>query len=134
MAGGTTLVGFAAVGVGIFLGVLCRRRGAAVGWALAAWFAGAVLFDLLAIAVLQVVGTGSPGPWLVALLALNPMDGVRTISLVTLGADVLMGPTGAAVRRMMGPGGGATWVLLSLALWLALPLAGAVVIFRRRDF
>jgi hypothetical protein len=50
---------------------------------------GAVgLFDLATIAALQLVGTGHPGPWLVARLALNRIDGVRALSLVALGADV----------------------------------------------
>lgn len=130
----TTLVGFVGVGMGVLLGVVCRRRSAAVGWSLAVWSAGAVLFDLAAIGILQVTGSGAPGPWLVALLALNPLDGVRALGLVTLGADVLLGPTGAALRRMMGDGGGAAWVLLSLTLWLTVPLAAAGFVFRRRDF
>lgn len=130
----TTLVGIVALGVGVLLGILTRRRVAAVGWALAAWFAAAVLFDLAAIGVLQLVGSGSPGPWLVALLAANPIDGVRTLGLVTLGADVLMGPTGAALSRSLGEGGGALWILASLMAWLVLPLAGAGFAWRRRDF
>src|SRR5690606_41205235 len=60
-----------------------------------------VLYDLLAIAVLQLVGTGEPGPLLLALLVLNPIDGVRALLLTLLGADVLLGPSGAAMTRLM---------------------------------
>ena len=45
------------------------------------------------------VGTGEPGPLLVGLLAANPIDGVRALLLSVLGADVLLGPTGASVQR-----------------------------------
>lgn len=134
VAGGTSAVGFASVGVGILLGVLSRTRGAAVGWALATWFAAAVAFDLAAIGVLQVAGSGDPGPWLLALLAANPLDGVRSLAMVSLGADVLMGPTGAALSRMMGGGGGRALILGSLILWLVAPLAAAGLAFARRDF
>ena len=90
VAGGSMLVGLASLAVGILLGTLARRRAAAVGGALAAWLFAAVLYDLLAIALLQFTGSGEPGPYLVALLALNPIDGVRALGLVYLGADVLL--------------------------------------------
>lgn len=134
VAAGCTAVGAVGLGGGVLLGVLLRRRGAAVGWALGAWFAAAVLYDLAAIGVLQLAGSGQPGPWLVALLALNPIDGVRALGLVGLGADVLLGPTGAALQRLLGGGPGLATVLGSLALWLLAPLAAAGLLYRRRDF
>jgi Cu-processing system permease protein len=131
---GATLVGLVGLSLGVLIGVLVRRRGAAVGWALAVWVGAAVLFDLASITVLQLVGDGQPGPWLLALLALNPIDGVRALALVGLGADVLLGPTGAALRRTLGEGGGALWVSGSLLMWLAVPLLASAHVFRRRDF
>lgn len=134
VAAGATAVGMAGLAGGVLLGVLVRRRAAAVGWALAAWFAAAVLYDLACIAVLQVWGSGEPGPYLVALLAANPLDGVRTLGLVQLGADVLLGPTGAALQALVGRGAGMAAVLAALALWIAAPLAAAGRVFARRDF
>jgi Cu-processing system permease protein len=131
---GATLVGLVGLSLGSLIGVLVRRRGAAVGWALAAWVCAAVLFDLASIAVLQLVGNGQPGPWLVTLLALNPIDGVRALALVGLGADVLLGPTGAALQRTLGEGVGALWVSGSLVMWLAVPLLASAHVFRQRDF
>jgi Cu-processing system permease protein len=134
VAGGSTLVGLTSLAVGILIGTVARRRAAAIGGALAAWLFAAVLYDLLAIALLQFTGTGEPGPYLVALLALNPIDGLRALGLVSLGADVLLGPTGAAMQRAMGPGGGA-WFIITWALaWCALPLAAAARVWARRDF
>lgn len=131
---GASALGLAGLGGGMLLGILARRRGAAVGWALAVWFAAAVLYDLACIGILQVVGDGEPSGWLVAMLALNPLDGVRALGLVGLGADVLLGPPGAALRRLLGPTGGALWVLGSLALWMTVPLVVAARVFRTRDF
>ena len=131
---GATLVGLVGLALGVLVGLLVRRRGVAVGWALALWVGAVVLFDLATIALLQLVGTGQPGPWLLALLALNPIDGVRALSLVALGADVLLGPTGAALQRLLGEGGGALWVAGSVLLWLAAPVLVAKRVFERRDF
>lgn len=131
---GAALVGLAGLALGVLLGVLARRRTAAVGMALAAWLAIAVVYDLIAIAVLQLAGSGEPGPLLLVLLTLNPVDGVRALGLTALGADVLLGPTGAAMQRLMGRGGGAALVLGSVLVYLAAPLAGAAAVYRRRDF
>ncbi|HEX6966036.1 MAG TPA: ABC transporter permease [Gemmatimonadaceae bacterium] len=131
---GATAVGIVGVGVGVLVGVLTRRRTAAVAWALALWFAAAVLYDLVAIGVLQIVGNGQPGPWLVALLSLNPLDGVRAIALIALGADVLLGPAGAALERLFGAGGGMAVVIGSLTVWMVAPIAIATRCFARRDF
>lgn len=131
---GSAAVGLAALALGILLGVLARRRSAAVGAALAVWFCVAVLYDFAAIAVLQFVGNGEPGRLLVGLLALNPIDGVRALLLTLLGADVLLGPTGASVQRLFGPGGGAAVILTCLFLALATPLIAARAVFGRRDF
>lgn len=131
---GSTLVGVAGLALGILLGVRSRRRLTAVAKALVAWIVLAVLFDFAAIAVLQFVGDGEPGPLLVALLAANPIDGVRALVLVGLGADVLLGPTGAALSRLLGPSGGGALVVASLVAWCLLPLVLAARAFRVKDF
>ena len=69
-----------------------------------------------------------------AILAFNPIDGVRSLGLVGLGADVLLGPTGAALRGLLGVVGGGAWVVGSLLLWVSLPLLLAAHLYRRRDF
>ncbi|HEX6644331.1 MAG TPA: ABC transporter permease subunit, partial [Gemmatimonadales bacterium] len=134
VAAGSLAVGLAALALGILIGVVARRRSAAIGIALAAWFCLAVLYDFAAIAVLQFVGSGEPGPLLVGVLALNPIDGMRALLLTLLGADVLLGPTGAAMERLLGPGGGAAVIVASLAASLVLPLLAAGRVFARRDF
>ena len=131
---GATALGLVGLGAGALVGLRAWGRAGATAWALALWIGGVLVYDLAAIVVLQVVGTGQPGPWLVALLAANPIDGVRSLALGGLGADVLLGPTGAALKAMLGPAGGAAWVLVSLAGWLLLPVVAAGWIFQRKDF
>jgi Cu-processing system permease protein len=134
VAMGSTVVGLAGLAVGVLLGVQARRRLTAVAMALVAWVVLAVLFDFLAIALLQFTGDGEPGPLLLVLLAANPIDGMRALGLVGLGADVLLGPTGAALSRLMGPSGGAVLVVAALLGWCTVPLALATRTYQRRDF
>lgn len=134
VAVGSTIVGLAGLAVGVLLGVRARRRLTAVAMALVAWVVIAVLFDFAAIALLQFTGDGEPGPLLLVLLAANPIDGMRALGLVGLGADVLLGPTGAALSRLLGPSGGSMLVGAALLGWCVLPLALAARTYRRRDF
>lgn len=129
-----TLAGLWGLLVGILIGVISRRRFSAIGCAVGAWIASAVIYDLLAIATLQLIGSGEPGHALVGLLAFNPIDGLRAVALVALGADVLLGPTGAALQRLVGPAGGAIWIAVSLLLWSVASMAIAARSFSRRDF
>jgi Cu-processing system permease protein len=134
VAAAGTVVGLAGLALGSLAGVLARRRSAAVGAALATWLVIAVLYDFLAIATLQFAGSGQPGPLLLALLAANPIDGVRAVALTALGADVLLGPTGSAMERLLRDGHGALLVAASLALWCVAPICGVCAVYRKRDF
>ena len=134
VAAGSTVVGLAGLAIGVLLGVRARRRLTAVAMALVAWVVLAVVFDFAAIALLQFIGDGEPGPLLLGLLAANPIDGMRALGLVGLGADVLLGPTGAALSKLLGPSGGAVLVVAAMVAWCAVPLALAGRIYRRRDF
>ena len=73
-------------------------------------------------------------PLLLVLLAANPLDRMRVLGLVGLGADVLLGPTGAALSRLLSPMGGGALVAASLLAWCILPLALAARTFRLKDF
>lgn len=134
VAAGSTAVGAAGLAVGVLLGVGARRRLTAVAMALVAWVVLAVLFDFAAIVLLQFTGDGQPGPMLLALLAANPIDGMRALALVSLGADVLLGPTGAALSTLLSPSGGGMLVVTALLAWCVIPLLLAARAFHRKDF
>lgn len=129
-----TAVGLFGLALGVCIGVLARRRLRAVGGALGGWLLLAVVFDLAVITTLHLTGSGEPGPWLLGLLLVNPLDGARALGLVTLGADVLLGPTGAAMQQLLGGNGGGAAIVASLLLWSALALGIAGRVYRRRDF
>lgn len=129
-----TGVGLFGLAVGSCIGVLSRRRLRAIGGALGSWVLFAIVFDLLAIGLLQLSGSSHPGPWLLVILAINPIDGIRSLGLVTLGADVLLGPTGTAMQQLLGDNGGGVVILASLTLWIALALGLARRCYERRDF
>jgi Cu-processing system permease protein len=67
------------------------------------------------------------------MVAFNPIDLARVIVLLQMDISALMGVTGAVLRESLGSVPGAICAFAALALWMVLPLALAVRIFRRKD-
>jgi Cu-processing system permease protein len=132
LIGVSNLLLAASLAIGVLLGVLAGSRLRAMGFAIAAWVLVVVGFDLLAIGTLAVLPRGQAGWGLTLVLMLDPVDSARALAISLLQADLVSGPTGAAIRKVLG--GWGPWALvLSLLLWIALPLLGAARRFRRLD-
>lgn len=123
----------AALGVGCLAGILGRARPRALGLALVVWLAWTVVYDLAALALVGSAAGAQLRVGLVALLAGNPVDAARVLVLFALGADTLLGATGAALANTMRETHGLLVLTGALALWCAAPVAAAAALFRRQD-
>lgn len=122
----------ACLAIGLMIGILAPTRTRALAFAIAAWFVFVIGIDLLAIGALAILPPGSASWELVALLAVNPVAAARVLGLGLFGADVLAGPTGAALRAVMS--GWGAWVLVgTLIAWTGAPLFVASRALRKRD-
>lgn len=122
----------ATLALGLWIGVAVRTRLKAVAVAVAAWFILVIGVDLLAISMLAVLPPGRAGWWLSLLLMADPVDSARALGLSLFHADVVAGPTGAALRRVLG--GAGIWALAAaLVAWTLIPLALAGRRFARTD-
>lgn len=123
----------AALAVGCLAGILGRTRARALAGAVVTWFAWTVLYDLVAIALVG-SAAGAQLRWsLIALLAGSPVDAARVLVLFAIGADTLLGATGAALAHTMRETQGLLVLTVALAAWTFLPLALALARFRRED-
>ncbi|HET8713590.1 MAG TPA: ABC transporter permease subunit [Gemmatimonadales bacterium] len=122
----------ACLAVGLAIGVRLRDRGRALAFAVVAWCVLAVGVDLAAIGLLAILPAGTASWPLSFILLLDPIDLARVLGLGLFSADEIAGPTGAALRAVMG-GWGASLLLAGLVAWTALPLLFAAGTFRRRD-
>ena len=122
----------ACLAIGLMLGLLARTRLRAVAFAVTAWVVLVIGIDLVAIGVLALLPKGQAGWGLTALLIANPVDSARVLGLALLQADIVSGPTGSAIRKVLGIGG--VWALAAgLMLWVAVPLLVASRKFLRQD-
>jgi len=125
----STLLGWGFLGLAYGLSSVSAEKSTAAGLALGVWFFFVLVFDLALLALL-VLSEGQFNPKILPwLLLLNPADiyrlinlsgfesGTNTAGVLTLGSDLPM------------PG---AMLWLCLLLWVAVPLAAAWLLFRRR--
>lgn len=122
----------ACLAIGLVIGVRARDRSRALAFAIVAWCVLVVGVDLLAIGLLAILPAGTASGPVSFLLLLDPIDLARVLGLGLFSADEIAGPTGAALRAMIG-GWGALLLVTGLVAWTALPLAIAARTFRKRD-
>jgi Cu-processing system permease protein len=132
LIGVATLLVSAGLAIGLWIGIAARGRARAVGFAVVAWFVLVVGADLAAIALLSILPPHAATWSLILLLTANPVDSARALGLGLFQADVVAGPTGAALRRLLG-GPGAALVLAGLVAWTVVPLRLAGRRFARHD-
>jgi Cu-processing system permease protein len=128
----TLLLLWSCLALGMWIGVGARSRARAVALAVVVWVVLALGVDLIAIAALAILPPGQAGWGLSLLLLADPVDSARALGLGLFRADVLAGPTGAALRQVMG-GSGAWLLAAGLAGWTVVPLVLAGRRFARRD-
>jgi Cu-processing system permease protein len=113
--------------------VLSRDKARGIGAALLNWFYFALLHDGLTLYALFLLEDFPLEGVSLGLLALNPIDLARVLVLLQMDVSALMGYTGAMLKDLLGTGTGMAFATIVLALWIAVPLAGAVWVFRRKD-
>ena len=122
------LAAAAMAGIGLLISVTSRSAVQAQGTAVFAWFACALLYDLVLIGSLAV--SGVPAGWLAASLVANPIDAARVLGVLALEPDLyLLGPAGAFLSVRLGSNGAASLLLGALAVWAVAPARAAAMRF-----
>ncbi|MBX7210473.1 MAG: ABC transporter permease [Verrucomicrobiaceae bacterium] len=117
-----------------FLGAVCTRdKARGMGVALLLWFFFAIIFDCLVLYVLFRFQDYPLEKATIGMVALNPIDLARIIVLLRMDASALMGQTGAIMQEFLGSALGIGYSVGVLLLWIAVPLALALRVFRKKD-
>ena len=131
MVGGSILLGAAFIALGTLFSAVVAERGTAAGVSAAAWLVFVVLFDMALLAILVAdEGQVVSGELFRVLLLLNPTDVYRMLTLSgseTVGA--LSGMAGVSAEAAFGH----AILLPVMALWIAVPLGLAGLLFGRKE-
>lgn len=103
------------------------RRARSLAIALIVWFAAVVLFDVAALGAATLLPSGSASRLLITATLVNPIDAVRTGTLLAIQGTTAFGAGSLALLRAThGAAGAQLLVALSVLMWIAGPLAVAV--------
>src|SRR5690606_15414438 len=116
--------------VAFLIAVRLDDRAQGLGAAVLLWLLVAVVYDGLVMLGATIFADYPLEKPLLALMVLNPLDLARVILLMTFDAAALMGYTGAVFQRFFGSPLGLAVASTALAVWIALPLTGALQLFR----
>ena len=131
MVGGSILLGATFIALGTLISAVVAERGTAAGISTAVWLVFVVLFDMALLAILVAdEGQVVSGDLFRVLLLLNPTDVYRMLTLAgseTVGA--LSGMAGVSAEAAFGP----ALLFPVMALWVAVPLGLAGLLFGRKE-
>lgn len=127
----SVLLGAAFIAIGYVLSAAVSDRATAAGLAIGVWLGFVLIYDMALLGVLvadrgRILGAAAVN-WL---LLFNPADAYRMLNLgATPGARLFSGMAGLAGDLLLPPAAMAG----ALALWVAIPLGTAMLLFQRRE-
>jgi len=119
--------------LGAWVGVVAQERSRALGGAIVLWGALVVVYDLLVMGITAFLSGGVVRPLLLSMVLANPVDLVRVLGLLAVGARASLGAPGAVLAMTLAQLGGRILLPLAFLMWLGLPLFGAYQSFRETD-
>lgn len=130
LVGCTALLALAMLSVGVLISVMSRRSSVATGFALFVWLTLVFVSDLglMASSLLFKLRVQE----IFGLAVLNPLQSFKMAVIVSMNASLdVLGPVGAYATLTLGDA--LPWLLIAtIAAWVILPLAAAVLLFARR--
>lgn len=125
---------FLSLSAAISAGDTSSRRTRNLAVALVVWFAAVVLFDVAALAGASALPSGLASRLLIVAAIVDPIDAIRTGTLLLVEGTTAFGSASLAFLRVVGGVPGAVaWLSASVLLWVIVPLAIAGWRVQRAD-
>jgi Cu-processing system permease protein len=125
---------FLTVAAALAAGGTSAKRARNLAVALVVWFVAVVLFDVAALGVASLLPSGLASRVLMVAAIVNPVDAVRTGTLLAVEGTTAFGAASLAFLRFTGgPLGAACWLGFSVVVWIVAPLAAAGARLSRAD-
>ena len=125
---------FLAMAAAITGGGATRRRARGLTMALVVWFAAVVLFDVAVLGVASWLPSGPASRVLMVSAIANPVDAVRTATLMAVEGTTAFGAASLAFLRFThGAIGAGSWLAASAVFWILAPLAIGAMRLERSD-
>ncbi len=137
-------IGFTMIAVGILLSIIfvaiamlatvnARDKAKGIGAAIMIWLYFSLLFDGFVLFLLFQFADYPMEKPMIAISAFNPIDLSRILILLQLDVSAMMGYTGAVFKDFFGTFTGIAFSIISLLLWIVLPVWYAAHKFNTKD-
>lgn len=113
--------------------VKTRDKAKGIGVAVLLWLYFCLLFDGLVLFLLFQFADYPIEKPMIGISMLNPVDLSRILVLLKMDVSAMMGYTGAIFKDFFGTGMGMTLSILSMIIWIVLPLLYSLRKFNRKD-
>jgi Cu-processing system permease protein len=114
--------------------MISRRQTKAFGLALLIWFFFVIFYDLLVLGGSLLLRERSANYFIFASLFGNPVDMVRVAGLISLQGEEIFGPAGAALVKFLGGEAlGVVALIVSLFIWIAVPILLSLRLLKKQD-
>ncbi len=121
------------VSIAFLASVVMRDKAKGIGLSLMLWFYFAVIYDAIVLAILFSFSDYPLDKAVIALASLNPIDIARIMVLMKLDISALMGFTGAVYKQFFGSNFGIIYTIAVMLVWIVLPLAATVRVFKNKN-
>ncbi len=121
------------VSLAFFSSVAMRDKAKGIGMSLMLWFYFAVIYDAIVLGILFSFSDYPLDKAVIALASLNPIDMARIMVLMKLDISALMGFAGAVYKQFFGSSFGLFYTIGIMLVWMVVPLALAVRIFKTKN-
>jgi Cu-processing system permease protein len=113
---------FLSLAAALASGSFGHGRPRALALAMVVWFVAAILFDIAALGAASLLPSGAASRVLIVAVLVNPVDAVRTATLLGIEGAAAFGAASLAFLRFTGgPARAGALLALSVAAWIAVP-------------
>ncbi|MBC8051786.1 MAG: ABC transporter permease subunit [Sphingobacteriaceae bacterium] len=128
-----SLLSLSFISLAFLASTLTRDKAKGIGLALMIWFYCSIIFDGLVLLFLYTFADYPLEKAMILLTSLNPIDLARILILLQLDISALMGYTGALYQQFFGNGWGVVFTIFMQLVWIAIPMAFSLKVFRKKD-
>lgn len=121
------------VSVAFLTATLSADKTRGIGAAILLWLLFTMIYDAVLLYLLFVMSEWSVDKPLMGLMMLNPIDLARFQVIMQLDVSAMMGYSGAAFKDFLGATAGIAVSAVLLLLWVAVPYALSLRVFRKKD-
>lgn len=114
--------------------VINRDKVKGIGLSVIIWLYLTIIFDGLVFLIIYFFNDYPIDKFIIILTSLNPIDLSRILMLLQIDISALMGFTGATFQKFFGSFIGMSVSAVFMLLWIFLPLAVSLRIFKRTNF